>query len=373
MGVEQAEEMLQHARVMLGGSVQFGIFLPAHVEMWRALVRAEQAGFSHGWLYDSQMLFADVYSCLALAAEHTESMVLGPGVTNPGSRIAPLTASSMATINAIAPGRAVLGIGTGNTTRRAMGLPPIRLDEFREHLRVCRALMSGERVDYREGKRLRAIEMMDAGDGMMGFDAPIPIVISAFGPRTYALAGELADGVMIGGRPTADSIRKVREGLAAGARASGRDPDAMEIVLYTSIYVLEPGEGLDSERLRSTLVPLAAPGIARWAVAGEDAPPAQMREAVAAYRDRHGEIDRATRHLEIYRGYLWRAAPELESLVSEEMLRSSALIGTADEVLSQVREWASLGVTQVGLRAAGGIENVGEFVERFGSQVIARY
>ena len=164
--------------------MQFGIFLPAHVEMWRALQRAEAAGFTHGWLYDSQMLFADVYAALALAAEHTESMILGPGVTNPGSRIAPLTVSSMATINALAPGRAVLGIGSGNTTRRAMGLPPVRVDDFREYLRVCRALMSEERVDYHEGARTRPLEVMDAGDGMMRFDEPIPIVVSAFGPRT---------------------------------------------------------------------------------------------------------------------------------------------------------------------------------------------
>lgn len=355
--------------------MQFGIFLPAHIQMWRALQRAEQAGFSHGWLYDSQMLFADVFSCLALAAEHTETMILGPGVTNPGSRVAPLMASSMGTMNALGPGRAVLGIGTGNTTRRAMGLPPVQIDDFREYLRVCRALMAGQRVDYHEGARTRDIEMMDAGDEMMRFDEPIPIVVSAFGPRTYALAGELADGVMIGGRPDADSIAAVRAGLEEGARAAGRDPAAIEIVLYTSIYVLEDGETMDSPLLRSTLVPLAAPGVARWAVTGEDEPPEAYRAAVATYQDTHGEIDRATRHLEIYRGYLWRAPPALDALVNEDVLRASALIGAADEVLSQIREWESLGVTQIGLRAGGGggIQSAGDFAERFASQVIARY
>ena len=355
--------------------MQFGIFLPAHVEMWRALQRAEAAGFSHGWLYDSQMLFADVFSCLALAAEHTETMILGPGVTNPGSRIAPLMASSMGTINALGPGRAIMGIGTGNTTRRAMGLPPVHVDDFREYLRVCRALMSGDRVDYHEGARTRDIEMMDAGDEMMRFDEPIPIVVSAFGPRTYALAGELGDGVMIGGRPTTDSIAGVRANLKGGARAAGRDPDAIEIVLYTSIYILEDGETMDSRLLRDTLVPLAAPAIARWAVAGEDEPPEAYRAAVATYHDVHGEIDRPARHLEIYRGYLWRAAPELDALVTEDVLRSSALIGTADEVLAQIREWEGLGVTQIGLRAGGGggISSAGDFAERFASQVIVRY
>jgi alkanesulfonate monooxygenase SsuD/methylene tetrahydromethanopterin reductase-like flavin-dependent oxidoreductase (luciferase family) len=354
--------------------MQFGLFLPAHVEMWRALQRAERVGFTHGWLYDSQMLFGDVYACLALAAEHTETMVLGPGVTNPGSRIAPLTASSLGTLNALAPGRAVLGIGTGNTTRRAMGLPPVRVEEFREYLRVCRALMAGERVTYREGDRARPIELMDAGDGMMRFDEPIPIIVSAFGPRTWELAGELGDGVMIGGRPTSESLAAIREAMASGARAAGRDRSSLEVVLYTSIYVLEDGEGLDSERLRATLAPLIAPGIARWAVAGEeDAAPPGYREAAVTYRERHGPIDRATRHLEIYRGYLWREAPAFGELVTEDLLRASALIGTPEEIATQLREWESLGVTQVGLRAGGGIDNVAQFAERFGREVIARY
>jgi alkanesulfonate monooxygenase SsuD/methylene tetrahydromethanopterin reductase-like flavin-dependent oxidoreductase (luciferase family) len=355
--------------------MQFGIFLPAHIEMWRAFQRAEGAGFSHGWLYDSQMLFADVFSALTLAAEHTDSMILGPGVTNPGSRVAPLMASSMGTINAIAPGRAVLGIGSGNTTRRAMGLPPVLVEDFRDYLRVCRALMAGERVDYHEGARTREIELMDAGDEMFRLDEPIPVIVSAFGPKTYALAGELGDGVMIGGQPDAESIARVRAGLEEGAHAAGRDPDALEMVLYTSIYVLEEGEGLDSQRLRDVLVPLAAPGVARWAVEGEDetAMPEAYRGPAAKYRDLHGKIARTTRHLDIYRGYLWRASPALDALVTEDLLRSTVLIGTADEVLTRIREWEALGVTQIGLRAGGGIDTVGEFAERFGAQVISRY
>ena len=258
---------------------------------------------------------------------------------------------------------------------RSGGQPGRQVDDFREYLRVCRALMHGERVDYHEGTRTREIELMDAGDQMMRFDEAIPIIVSAFGPRTYALAGEFGDGVMIGGQPTAESIAGVRAGLEEGARAAGRSSDALELVLYTSIYVLEEGEGLDSQRLRDVLVPLAAPGVARWAVEGEDesAMPDAYRGPAARYRDLHGEIPRSTRHLEIYNGYLWRASPELDALVTEDLLRATALIGTADEVLARIREWETLGVTQIGLRAGGGIDTVGDFAERFGAQLISRY
>ena len=93
---------------------------------------AEERGFSHAWLYDTQMLGSEVYAALTTCALKTHTIKLGPGVTNPASRIAPLTACGMATINQLAPGRAVLGIGTGNTTRRTMGMPAAKLSELRE-------------------------------------------------------------------------------------------------------------------------------------------------------------------------------------------------------------------------------------------------
>ena len=84
-------------------------------------------GFTHAWFYDSQLLYSDVFVCLALAAEHTKRIKLGPGVAIPSNRIEPVTAHSIATINLLAPGRAMLGIGTGFTGRNTMGLPPVPL------------------------------------------------------------------------------------------------------------------------------------------------------------------------------------------------------------------------------------------------------
>ncbi|MCZ6666944.1 MAG: LLM class flavin-dependent oxidoreductase, partial [Gammaproteobacteria bacterium] len=91
---------------------------------------AEDNGFSHAWLYDTQMLGSEVYTALALCADRTTKIKLGPGVTNPKSRIAPLSACGMATINSLAPGRVIMGIGTGNTTRRTMGMPAARMAEL---------------------------------------------------------------------------------------------------------------------------------------------------------------------------------------------------------------------------------------------------
>ena len=122
---------------------------------------AESKGFSHAWLYDTQMLGSEVYAALALCADKTSKIKLGPGVTNPSSRIAPLTACGMATINQLAPGRAILGIGTGNTTRRTMGMPAAKLSELREHVEVCQGLFKNEITDYSEGNRHRKIRFLN--------------------------------------------------------------------------------------------------------------------------------------------------------------------------------------------------------------------
>ena len=63
------------------------------------VLRAEALGYSHAWLADSQMIWSDCYACLALAAQQTRSMRIGTGVSVAGTRIAPVTAHSIATIN----------------------------------------------------------------------------------------------------------------------------------------------------------------------------------------------------------------------------------------------------------------------------------
>lgn len=128
--------------------MDFGFVFFGSVAIAPTVAIAEKRGFSHAWLYDSQMLASDVYAALALSAVQTKTIFLGPGVTNPMSRIAPQTACAIASINALAPGRTILGIGTGNTARRTLGMPAARLDVLREHVRVCRDLLGGKTTPY---------------------------------------------------------------------------------------------------------------------------------------------------------------------------------------------------------------------------------
>ncbi len=128
--------------------MKFGVTVVPRVADWKLFVDLEAMGYDCAWAADSQMLYSDAYAVLALAAANTSRIRLGTGVSVAGVRLAPVTAHSIATINKLAPGRVFLGIGTGHTAMRVMGKDPMKAAAFREYLRVLRALLHGEEVDY---------------------------------------------------------------------------------------------------------------------------------------------------------------------------------------------------------------------------------
>jgi 5,10-methylenetetrahydromethanopterin reductase len=98
--------------------MKFGIMFDTHIDKWELIRYAEELGYDTGWVPDSQMIWSDCYATLALAAVNTKRIRLGTGVAIPGTRIAPVTAHSIASIAQLAPGRVFLGIGTGHTAMR---------------------------------------------------------------------------------------------------------------------------------------------------------------------------------------------------------------------------------------------------------------
>src|SRR5512145_1055139 len=162
--------------------MKFGAVVATKFNNWQLLQYAESLGFDHGWVPDSQMIWSDCYAVLALAAHHTSRIRLGTGVAIAGTRSAPVTAHSIASINRIAPGRVFLGIGTGHTAMRVMGLDPVTPREFRDYLRVVRALLAGEEVEYTHAGETRAIRFLHRERKFIELDVPIPIWVAANGP-----------------------------------------------------------------------------------------------------------------------------------------------------------------------------------------------
>ena len=201
--------------------MDFGIVCLASVESRKDIAFAEANGFTHGWLADSQMVWADVFM-LALCANDTSKIKLGTNVTNSSSRIAPVTACNFATLNVLAPGRVIMGIGTGNTSRRTLGMPAAKMADLRTHIEVCRGLWNRETVSYQEGDRRRQIRFLDPDAGLINLRDQIPVYVAGSGPKSLELAGEIGDGVSCSASwaTACSSTRLVTSGAVPSGRAN---------------------------------------------------------------------------------------------------------------------------------------------------------
>ena len=207
-------------------------------------VYAEKLGFDTFWGTDSQMIWSDVYSYLALVASKTTRISIGPLVAVAPTRLAPVTAQSIATINRLAPGRTILAVGTAHTAMKTMGMKPMPARQFGEYLRVVRALLHDEEVEYELNGTSNPIQFMHRSLELIALYPTIPIYVSAMGPRTQRLAGQYGDGV-VSGNP---SLESVRQNLAEGAARSGRVlPVGFPLVKMGAVAVVMPGEAIDSD------------------------------------------------------------------------------------------------------------------------------
>jgi len=192
---------------------KFGIvFLPESLTAFGELCReAESTGFEWVGVADSQSVFHELYVALTLAALNTSRVRLGPLVTNPLTRHLVVTASAMASLDELAKGRAVLGLGSGDSAIYTLGAPPATLAGLEDAITTLGRLTGGERVE-REGRRWQVHRSARR----------VPIYLAAEGPRTLELAGRVADGVIVGLGLTPEVIHLSLAAIERGARAAGR-------------------------------------------------------------------------------------------------------------------------------------------------------
>ncbi len=363
--------------------MDFGIAFPSYVEAWRDCEVAEAAGFTHGWFYDTQLLCSDVYATMALAAEHTRTMVLGTLVAIPSNRIAPVTASAIATINAIAAGRVILGIGTGFTGRNTMGLPPLPVARMVDYVRQVRGLLAGEDVLFREGKAERWIRLLsrERNLGCVNLDDPIPIHIAANAPKALAAVGDVGDGWITAALPP-HGVRAGSDTIMNAARNAGRTFDGPDGRPYTTLLttgcVLRPGESLGDERVVRRVGPVAVVGAhAIWESSRGGHGFGMSNDDVASAYDAYLEeyaarrgSPRDRRYLEAHEGHMMYLKPGEEAFVRPEMVQVLTLSGDAGAVRERVRALAGAGVDNLAVQVIPGLGR--ELIEEFGREVIGR-
>ena len=333
-----------------GRPFEVGVYVDAHLGIGEQARALEDAGFDHLWVYDSPLVFGDVYMALLEAARATERIAIGPGVTQPLARPAVAAAQAMATLAKAAPGRTFFGTGIGNSARWSLGQRPATQDVLFEHLRVVQALLRGEEV-VADG---RPIRFLNPEGRWIDVAHDVPAWVSAFGPRGQARAAAVADGILVRWEG-AEALAIVRERVADAARAAGRDPSAVKIGLVTALYPIGSDAELREEDARLALGPLVVSRMryltANHASAAEV--PEPFRPGFDAYLAHRAGLPEETRHVDNYRGYLTHVPPDLEPFVRPETMHTIATIGSPERIADELRAMREAGADAVTLQVAG--------------------
>ena len=335
--------------------MKFGIMFDTHIDKWDLIRYAEELGYDAAWVPDSQMIWSDCYATMALAAVNTKRIRIGTGVAITGTRIAPVTAHSIGSINQLAPGRIFLGIGTGHTAMRVMGQDPMGVKDFREYLRVTRTLLAGREVDYTYAGTSRQIQFMHRDRNFINLDQPIPIYVAANGPLVLKAAGAYGDGWMTVSAD-ADGIRAAQAQIRKGAAEAGRTlPTNFYHACVTSACVLRPGDQLTDDRVidetGSMVTCVLHFAWEIWKQHGEKdefIPPyfADMWEQYCR-RVENYSLPPAARFRQIHEGHCTFLQPEERPFVTPEAIKASCIVGTPEEIIGRIRDLAAVGIDEI--------------------------
>lgn len=322
---------------------------------WAVARRAEELGFSHAWFYDTQLISPDLFVTMALAAEHTERIVLGTGVMVPSNRIAPVAANGLATLNRLAPGRIVLGLGTGFTARNTMGLGPMRLGETIDYAEAVRALLREETVELELEGGARKVRFLNPDRGLINTVDEVPLHFSAFGPRGMAFTAEHADGWMTFGLGGLEGMLTAVEAIDEACAGVDRDPDSLYRTAFTMGSVLADGEAADSERARAQAGPQATVFLHAGVEGSLPGLPAAVQQLVDDYRALHASFEPPdARYLQMHRDHLLWVRPEEERFLTSELIGMTSLTASADELAGRMSALAEAGLDQLAVQLAPG-------------------
>jgi len=279
----------------------------------------------------------------------TKTMKLGTGVAVPGLRLAPVLAAGMATINRIAPGRAFIAMGTGNTGMRMLGRKPMRLKEFGEYARTVKGLLRGEEVDFPHKDEPHKIRFMLTDKGYVNLKDEIPMYLAGYGPKAQALAGEVADGLTTA-VPRAGTLDQIWANVKKGAERSGRSLDNFHLSVRVNFAILEPGEAVDSDRIVNEFGPAIMTAVHstmdRHLEYGED-PPEFLKPIWKDYLAFHMSRPAEHRQKMMHESHNAFVAPDERRFITPEMIKSFCVVGRPEEVLDQVKELSRRGVRQL--------------------------
>ena len=287
--------------------------------------KAEDAGFSYVWTFDSHLLWQEPFVIYSQILATTQRVVVGPMVTNPGTRDWTVIASQFATLNEMFGNRTICGIGRGDSALRTLGAKPGTIDELKQCVEVVRALARGETVSYR-GRQLKFAWVENGA---------LDVWVAAYGPKALAATGEVGDGYILQ-LADPDIAEWMITAVRRAAEQAGRDPAAIKFCVAAPAYV---GDDLAHQRDQT-----------RWfgGMVGN-----HVADIVQRY-GASGAVPRAlTDYIEGRKGYDYaehgRAGNTHTDFVPDEVVDRFCILGPAENHLSRLAELKDLGVDQFAL------------------------
>jgi probable F420-dependent oxidoreductase len=329
--------------------MEFGVcFAPdPPPRQWVDLARlAEQSGFDYVWMWDSHVLWQDVYPVFTLMAAETERIRMGPLVTNPATRDPTVTASVLATLDDLSGGRMVMGIGRGDSARRVIGKTPVSVERMEWGARLIRDLVAGKEVDY-EGTPLQ----------LTWARWDLPVWMAAYGPKALRAVGRVADGLVM---QLADpfiiewSLGYVRQ----GAEEAGRNPEDVKVMSAAPTFVSDDlAVAREQVRWFPALVSNHVVDLVNR-YAGEELP-AELTDYIKA-RDHYDYRDHG------------RRGAEHADFVTDEIVDRFCVIGTLEQCKEKLGVLERLGVDQFTVYAVS-VEGVDDIIETYGKEIIPEF
>ncbi|MGH8875222.1 MAG: TIGR03842 family LLM class F420-dependent oxidoreductase [Acidimicrobiia bacterium] len=285
---------------------------------------AERNGFTHAWTFDSHVLWQEPFVIYSLMLQATDRMIVGPMVTNPGTRDWTVLASLFATLNDAFDGRTICGMGRGDSALRYIGRTPTSLDTMAESMTVIKELVAGRPVDYR-GKELRIPWVQEGWD--------LPIWVAGYGPKALDIIGRKADGFIL---QLADPqiLRWTIDVVRRAAVDAGRDPDQVQICVAAPACV---GDDLPHQREQvrwfGGMVGNHVVDLVKRYGEDESMVPKALSDYIRARKDydyaQHGKAGNPT-----------------SDFVSDEVVDRFCVLGNVDDHLAKLAELRDLGADQ---------------------------
>ena len=317
----------------------------------------EDSGFTYLTLVDSPIRSRDVHIMMTLAAQATNRIKIGHGVVDPVTIHPSVIANMTATINELSDGRAFIGLGTGNPIVK--NRKKVTHAVMREAVHFMRKFMAGEEAEF-QGVKMRSFWIGE----------PLPIYLSAHGPRTMQLAGEIADGLISLCTDPVYVEWELKQ-LRKGAERAGRDFSKIDTWARTMLYVADSKE---AARRETSAYPSSYADLCDM-LERDDSNVAELREALEA--NEPGSVQAL---INDSRAFAQALDPDVAErvdaphshVVTQRLIDFYHISGSPSEMCERIERLGDLGIKTISMTAYTLIDKIGMF-RKVGDQIIPRF